>query len=370
MSLRATTAEIGCAHSDASAARSVILVAGMHRSGTSVFTRTLSLLGCSLPKTTLSTVWESRAVIRLDEHMLASAGCGWDDWKPFAADCLSNRMASSFRRRAEATLRDEFGSASLCLLKDPRLCRLLPVWLGASENLGIAPVVILPIRNPLEVAASLEARDGIDPSIGQLLWLRYVLDAEHASRGFRRALFRYDHLIADWRAVVEGLSETLGITWPTPLAAAAIEVEPCISPTKRHHQMDDARVFGDPTLSSWLKSTFEILSRWTQGEIKESDAAELDRIRSNFDDAAGLFTRTALASRPLFHQRLAKLETKLEKRDVRIRTLTAKLAAKRNRMTAERRASMRLRHSISWRVTRPLRLMARVSRRLRQMTAL
>ena len=83
--------------------------------------------------------------------------------------------------------------------------------------------------------------------------------------------------------------------------------------------MDDSGIFGDPTLSSWLKSTFEILSRWTHGEIREADAAELDRIRSNFDEAAGLFTRTALASRQLFHQRLAKLETKLEKRDVRIR---------------------------------------------------
>jgi hypothetical protein len=130
-------------------------------------------------------------------------------------------MAKSFRRRAEATLRDEFGSASLCVLKDPRLCRLLPVWLDASENLGLAPVVVLPIRNPLEVAASLEARDGIDLSIGQLLWLRYVLDAEHASRGIKRALFRYDHLIADWRAVAEGLSETLGISWPRPKSSRA-----------------------------------------------------------------------------------------------------------------------------------------------------
>ena len=368
MSLTATKAEID--RVDRDAARSTILVAGMHRSGTSVFTRTLSLLGCSLPKTTLSTVWESRVVIRLDEQMLASAGCGWDDWKPFDADWLATRMAKSFRRRAEATLRDEFGSASLCVLKDPRLCRLLPVWLDASENLGLAPVVVLPIRNPLEVAASLEARDGIDLSIGQLLWLRYVLDAEYASRGFRRALFRYDHLIADWRAVAEGLSATLGISWPRPLAAAAVEVEPCISPTKRHHQMDDAGIFGDPTLSSWLKSTFEILSRWTHGEIREADAAELDRIRSNFDEAAGLFTRTALASRPLFHQRLAKLETKLEKRDVRIRTLSAKLAAKRNEMAADRRAAMRLRDSIGWRMTWPLRLMARFSRRFRQMTAL
>jgi hypothetical protein len=105
MSLTATKAEIDRVDRDGAAARSAILVAGMHRSGTSVFTRTLSLLGCSLPKSTLSTVWESRVVIRLDEQMLASAGCEWDDWKPFDADWLSNRMARSLRRRAEATLR-------------------------------------------------------------------------------------------------------------------------------------------------------------------------------------------------------------------------------------------------------------------------
>ena len=352
---------------DVAAAQSAVLVAGMHRSGTSVLTRTLSLLGCALPNTTLSSVWESKVIIRLDQQMLASAGCGWDDWKPFYAHWHSTPIAKAFRKCAEAALRDEFGSAPLFVLKDPRICRVLPIWTEAAKNLGIAPAVILPIRNPLEVAASLEMRDGVNPSVGQLLWLRYVLEAEHASRGFRRAFIRYDDLLADWQAAVQGLSQTLGISWTRPLASAVGDIEACISSAKRHHQVDDAMIFGDQSLSAWLKSTFEILSRWTRDEIRETDTAELDRIKLNFDEAAGLFNRIALANPP-FHQRVDELKAKLEKRNARIRRLTAKLAAQRNESAEERRASIS--QSIGRRKTRALRLMARFARRVLQIRAL
>ena len=79
----ATGAETHRVGGDVATAQSAVLVAGKHRSGTSVLTRTLSLLGCALPNTTLSSVCESKVIIKLDQQMLASAGCGWDDRKPF-----------------------------------------------------------------------------------------------------------------------------------------------------------------------------------------------------------------------------------------------------------------------------------------------
>ena len=68
--------------------KSAILVAGMHRSGTSAVCRVLSILGCTLPKTLSGSApdnergfWESLAVKDLNDRILASAGSAWDDWE-------------------------------------------------------------------------------------------------------------------------------------------------------------------------------------------------------------------------------------------------------------------------------------------------
>src|SRR3546814_11847187 len=56
----------------------------------------------------------------------------------------------------------------------------------------VEPRVVVMLRNPAEVCASLEERDLMAPGYGQLLWLRHVLDAERFSRGVPRVLCRYD----------------------------------------------------------------------------------------------------------------------------------------------------------------------------------
>ena len=140
----------------------------------------------------------------LNDEMLAAAGSAWDDWQPF--DHRPTR-ARGFRARARAALRDEFGDSRLFVLADPRLCRLLDFWVRAVTNFGAHPVVVAPVRNPLDVAASLETLDGRDPSIAhvpQLLWLRYVPTREQASRPLTRAFLRYEELVENPHAVVAG----------------------------------------------------------------------------------------------------------------------------------------------------------------------
>ena len=71
------------AHSPAKRKKIAILVAGMHRSGTSAVARTLSLLGCKLPKTLMPAGpanepghWESRTIMDLNDEILGFSGLG------------------------------------------------------------------------------------------------------------------------------------------------------------------------------------------------------------------------------------------------------------------------------------------------------
>ena len=343
-----------------------VLVAGPHRGGTSAAARALSLLGCDLPKTLMQAspennetgFWESLPVMELNDEILASAGTVWDDWQPIAPDWNACPVAEEFRERAQALLGKEFGASQLFVLKDPRICRLLPFWAGVLQAFGAEPRILLPVRNPLDVAASLEARDGIHPSLGLLIWLRHALDAEAASRGLKRAFLRYERLLKSPEAQLARLGAALAIVWPKGRSLdAEMGIDEFLSPSLRHQRREDASLLENAKLSHWLRSSFEILNRWARDEARPVDQAALDRIRSAFDEALPAFGR-ALVSQRRALARLAKtaaergdqiqaLHEKVGGRDARIEGLLRMASQQDGEIQALRRKEDELRQKMS-----------------------
>ena len=300
---RSTSSATDAAGASARATKVGILVAGMHRSGTSAVTRILNLLGCDLPRTLLPPhssnergFWESPGIVKINREILVSAGSNleeWraDEWREFDARWYSSPVADGFRERARSVLEREFGDSRLFVMKDPRLCRLLPFWLEALDRFGARPLVVMPIRNPLAVAESLQRRDGIDRAIGSLMWLQHVLSAEAASRGEGRAFLRYEQLLSRPHAVVDRLCDDLDVALPRRMSDADAEIDEFLSPDLRHHRNEDIDVLDNPRLSPWIRSSFEIFDRWANGKRRESDTAILDRIKASLDEAMQAFDR-------------------------------------------------------------------------------
>lgn len=269
-----------------------VLVVGMHRSGTSALTRTLNLLGCDLPHTLMGETasheasnpaghWESAAIAAFNDRILASAGTTWRDCQPFSSAWYASPRFGDFKAQAQEILAAEFGSSNFFVLKDPRISKLLPFWLDALETFDVEPLVASIVRNPAEVSASLEVRNGLDPSYCELLWLRYVLDGEEATRGVRRAHVAYDDLLSDWRGLCGRLGDQLGLVWPRLSGSVASEVDAFLDPQLRHHRSSAREIRSSS--SQWVKETGEVLARWTQeGEDAEGRAA-LDAVRASFN---------------------------------------------------------------------------------------
>ncbi len=258
----------------------------------------LNGLGCDLPATLMEAdaynaegYWESTEVVALNEAVLASAGSTWDDWEPFNPDWHASPVAEGFRSRARAVIESEFGDSPLFVVKDPRVCRLLDFWIDALADCGVDARIAVPIRNPLEVAASLEARDTIDPSVGLLLWLRHVLDAERACRAHPRAFVRFESLLDSWQPLADAMGEAFGVAWPKRSTTAGLEIESHLPPTGRHHVRDDASLPKSADVSRWVAETFEIVDRWTRADVRETDTGRLDAVGSAFDEAAAVFGR-------------------------------------------------------------------------------
>ncbi len=222
--------------------RRAVLVLGMHRSGTSALTRIVSLLGAGLPRDLMPPTddnpegyWESRRIARFNNRLLESAGTRWNDDAAIPDAWHGDPARAADRAEARSLIDEEFGAAPLVVLKDPRLCRLLPFWKTVLDEARVQCHAVLMLRDPLEVARSLAARMAVDPfrpaavpaiSRGLLLWLRYVLDAERLSRDLPRFAIDYVSLLDDWRRALGPLARACDLPIPAdgdPTATAIAE---------------------------------------------------------------------------------------------------------------------------------------------------
>src|SRR3546814_2606340 len=67
---------------------------------------------------------------------------------------------------------------------------------------GVQPVVLFVARDPAEVAASIEARNGWAPALSGIAWLRHMLEAETASRDLPRTAIRSEEHTSELQSLM------------------------------------------------------------------------------------------------------------------------------------------------------------------------
>ncbi|HKZ11332.1 MAG TPA: hypothetical protein VJL61_11590 [Rhodanobacteraceae bacterium] len=227
---------------NANATSEAILVVGMHRSGTSAATRVLNLLGVELGGSLLDPGpgnrlghWEHREVVAIHEALLRDLGMSWDDTRALPVEWTASAAAHAAMQRIAGLVAQEFSGSKLWAVKDPRLCRFLPLWIEALAGSGIDLRVLFVVRHPAAVADSLKARDGLDAAGTHLRWLEHFAEAEFATRDLPRAIILYDDLLSDWRSAMEWLAACFRLRWPGSIAAASPEIDAFLSEGERHN---------------------------------------------------------------------------------------------------------------------------------------
>jgi hypothetical protein len=235
--------------------------------------------------------WESAAFHEYHERLLQAAGTEWDLWtsvRPNGPDPEQDlALGAEFRR----LLDQEFGDAPLFVMKDPRVCRLVPFWHAHLQAAGVEPLAIITVRRPFEVAASLAARDGLALDQALLLWLRHVLDAEVTTRALRRCIVRYRDLLEDWEAVAQRLMRDLDLQWPARSPEVDARITAFLGPDLHHHIDAGEAPALSPQLADWVTRTSEALDVLLEGDPAHGTEAlaMLDRVRCEFDRATGVF---------------------------------------------------------------------------------
>jgi len=298
-------------------ARTALVVLGMHRSGTSAMAGILAQMGCDLPKELMPPTdanpkgyFESYKAYHLNDDLLASAGSSWDDSTVFNPEWYGSPRYPEYRKRAAKVVEEEFGDSGFFVLKDPRICRLLPFWQRVLSDLDVGPRYVCIHRHPREVAASLTRREGWSETVGLLLWLRHVLEAEAGSRGKPRSFVSYDMLLADWRGTVARIGDELELNWPRHPDNAASDIEEFLSGELRHFRAAGEQMPKHSLAFGWVARAYEVLERWAADGEQTADHAELDALKAAFDEASPLLGLVAVENRRL-EAKLAKAETTL-----------------------------------------------------------
>lgn len=281
---------------DNSGRRRAIVILGMHRSGTSALARLLGLFGADLPARLMEPnfanekgYWESTDIVAIHDEMLSAVGSSWDDVAEFPLEWLNSPSAESFKTRLRHAFGEAFGNSPLAVIKDPRICRFVPLWTSILESMEIEPLFVLPVRNPIEVAASLRARDertaygpfrargGMPEAKALLLWMRHFLDAEHHTRGFTRSFVSYEQLLVNWPDTMARLARDLQIEWSSLPEDIFARVEDFLSKEMQHHISSNEELDARLDVPQLVKD----VSRWAYAAAvgRVGDAAGFDRAR-------------------------------------------------------------------------------------------
>jgi GT2 family glycosyltransferase len=291
--------------------RKAIVVLGMHRSGTSALCGALNILGVDFGRRLAPATkdnqkghWEHHEIVSLHDQLLGSLGSRWDDDRPLPADWVKRDVAQDTRSLLIGILKRDFADTPVFGLKDPRICRLIPLWLPIFQTLRIEPRFILMIRHPWEVAESLAKRDGLEHPKSYLLWLEHLVQAVSATSAHQQSVVCYEELINDPVKVLTGLRNELRVNFRVP-SSVGTSLREFLEPSLRHHDFKkgetDKRDSSVPHLALDLYEAIRNAS--TSIEIGEKTAALIAQ-----------FSRSS----ELFYPRVNLVETELDSLDKEI----------------------------------------------------
>ncbi|WKN23565.1 glycosyltransferase [Azotobacter vinelandii] len=254
--------------------KNIVVVLGMHRSGTSVITRGLQVLGVQLGTRLLPAkpdnekgFWEDMDVNALNIELLAALGQDWHTLTPLLPEHLSPTVLDAFKLRAVQLLREKLSGVESFGLKDPRIARLLPFWTGIFAHLDVQVRYVIACRHPMSVARSLARRDGFALEKAYQLWLEHMLASLAGTQNHPRLVVDYDLLMTEPAVQLQRIAQALGLEFNTDSPAFAEYKEEFLEEGLRHSRFAVADLCLDKAASPQVKDLYDALLQMASDRV-------------------------------------------------------------------------------------------------------
>ena len=244
----------------------LILVVGMHRSGTSLLGSILEAIGVAMPGPLINGdthnpegYFERSDITALQEELLIDLGRWWpsaDGLLPLPEGWLkwprTQRAAAALQRLLQAELPHQ---QKPWAIKDPRTSLLLPLWRQVASELQLPLRLLLACRDPAEVCTSLVGRDGGPAGMthdrAQLLWLQHQWQALHDGQGLPLCVVDYGRWFEQPREQLQALASFCNPGTPFDPAREAAALA-CIRPGHRRSRPSGPGL--KRTIQRWKRS--------------------------------------------------------------------------------------------------------------------
>ena len=280
--------------------------------------------------------WENLPIVEIHDRLLSSLRSSWDDPRPLPVGWQQGPEVAGYRDEIIQVLQGDSLKFALWGLKDPRLCKLLPLWLDILQELDAPCAFVLIHRNPAEVARSLEHRDGFSAAKSGLLWVEHNLLAEKWTRGRQRIFISYEQLLTNPEDTASRIAKLIGNNDVEELGRKTGGFANFIAPDLRHHAhtgADHSAEFG--VYGALVAETHQALS--TSCETETADVLKcFDKLGREYDDITSAFA-------PVLTNHIDDLQVRSA---VEIARITS---------------------SFSWKITQPLRGPRWLARRIRKL---
>ncbi len=196
----------------------VILVLGVHRSGTSALTKGLEAMGISLGTSLIPPnifnekgYWEDVDFHELNLEMLDSFESRLRRILPLSEEEAVLLCERGFLTKASQLLLKKLPSSQPLGIKDPRFSILLPFWKKVFKECNVDASFVIALRNPLSVAACQEQFQNQHREKSFWIWISYLLTCLEHSEGNNRILVDYDELLKNPKHQIQRIARTLAL---------------------------------------------------------------------------------------------------------------------------------------------------------------
>jgi len=254
-----------------------VVVLGSHRSGTSAIAASLPLLGVDIGSITehvlpqldsaesnVKGFFEMREIVNYHDKLLAAMNLDYDSVADFPENWQHIPGVQSSIIALRNFIDRRFGSVPLWGFKDPRTCRFLSIWQSILDNAHIDDSYVLVVRNPLDVAKSLQRRNHLPIEKGLLLWLNHMIPAVINTANKPRVVVEYDKFLDDPEMELKKISNSLALEWPSNPMSLARFCQDFLDPNMRHYQ---SREITMSNISPIVSKAFKCLAQASRGDI-------------------------------------------------------------------------------------------------------
>ncbi|MDH4580937.1 sulfotransferase family protein [Pseudomonas sp. BN415] len=295
----------------------VLVVLGMHRSGTSLLSAGLEVFGVDFGDNLIPPrednplgYWEDARLVALNDEILAACGFASGDVGLDLERMMTPHLLDEFVLRAMGLLEELSVGKCLIGIKDPRMPRLMPLWQTAFDRLELQVDFVLAVRHPLSVAKSLARRDKLSQGKSFLLWYEHSCRAMQWSRKRGAILVDYDRFLSSPGLELARLGRRLSL--PMDTVARDRFIAEVLDVGLRHSMHDGgdlvrARAGFDALLDVFRVMTglaadrFELSSEWGGLELEFTRSQPLLAFAGQLDQELWRSSTHINAERQRFH---------------------------------------------------------------------